>query len=129
MKSFLLAASAALSAMAVPAMAADEAVPTTPQDDIECAAWASFSGSFAEDDLADKSMAMAFNYFLGRYQAVMGEEFGDALTEALNAMDGDPSVYERYDAMCQPRWLAHGQALQDWAASVAGTTVEDGSAS
>ncbi|KPL67826.1 hypothetical protein SZ64_06695 [Erythrobacter sp. SG61-1L] len=128
MKPLLLATSAALVAMAVPAVAAEEQA-TTPQDDIECAAWASYTGSYAEDDVADNSMAMAFNYFLGRYQAIMGDDFGDALADAINAMDADDSVYDRYNAVCQPRWLAHGQALLDWSASVSGTTVEDGSAS
>lgn len=118
MKLASLAAAAIFAAVATPAMAAEASAPTTPQDDIECAAWASYTGSFAEDEAEDDSLAMAFSYFIGRYQAVAGEEFGDALTAALNAMDSDPSVYERYNAACGPRWQAHGEALGAWAASV-----------
>lgn len=129
MKLASLAAVAIFAAVATHAMAAEASAPTTPQDDIECAAWASYTGSFAEDDAENDSLAMAFSYFVGRYQAVAGEEFGDALTAALNAMDSDPMLYERYDAACGPRWQAHGEALGAWAASVGGTVVDDGSAS
>ncbi len=129
MKLKSLAAAAMFVAMAAPAMAVEASAPTTPQDDIECAAWASYTGSFAEDDAENDSLAMAFSYFVGRYQAVAGEEFGDALTAALNAMDSDPTLYERYNAACGPRWQAHGEALGAWAASVGGTVVDDGSAS
>ncbi|MCB5424286.1 hypothetical protein H0274_03355 [Altererythrobacter sp. CC-YST694] len=109
-----LAATAVLAALAAPAAAADAPAKASPQGDIECAAWASVTGSYVEDDAGD-SFAMAFNYFLGRYQAVAGEDFGDLLTAALRAIDTDVSAYERYTDACLPRWQAHGEALQAWA--------------
>ncbi|OJW73540.1 MAG: hypothetical protein BGO57_07790 [Sphingomonadales bacterium 63-6] len=125
MKLPILAAAAVLAVLTAPGAAADAPAKPKPQDDIECAAWASVTGSYAEDDTQGDSFAMAFNYFLGRYQAVAGENFGDALTAALNAIDTDPATYERYNQACMPRWQAHGQALQAWADSVSGPAAED----
>ncbi|HZF45415.1 MAG TPA: hypothetical protein VEZ26_03695 [Sphingomonadaceae bacterium] len=125
MKLPLLAATAVLAAVAAPAVAADAPRKNTSQDDIECAAWASITGSYAEDDGQDASFAMAFNYFIGRYQAVAGEDFGDALTAALKAIDADVSVYERYTDACLPRWQAHGEALQAWANSISEPAEDD----
>lgn len=114
MKRFAVSLCVAAAFAAAPAVGAD-----APKQNIECAAWASYTGSFAEDEETDQIFSRAFSYFMGGFEASADEPFGPALTAALNAIDEDAGeTYDRYNLTCMPIWESFQERIGSWAAAV-----------
>ena len=116
LRAISLALAVALGSVSVASLAQNETGPAsaTPEQDIQCALWASVISGSSEDEQVKEAYAYALNFFLGRYEAASGEDFRPAMTAAAEAADADFALLEAQDEPCSARWEEYLERLDQW---------------